>query len=130
MERNPREAMEKEMDTVIGNILRTGVIAAAVLVLLGGIIYLAANAHNTVSYHTFGAAAAYSHNLAGIMAKAMVFNSYGIIQLGLLILIATPIARVLFSVVAFAIQRDFVYVVFTVIVLGILLYSLVWHGMK
>ncbi len=50
------------------------------------------------------------------------------IQLGLLLLIATPIARVAFSVVGFAIERDRMYVVFTLIVLAILLYSLLGSG--
>ena len=48
----------------------------------------------------------------------------GIIQLGLLLLIATPVARVVFSVIGFVRQRDFVYVVLTLIVLAVLLYSL------
>jgi uncharacterized membrane protein len=52
----------------------------------------------------------------------------GIIQFGLLFLIATPIARVAFSVIAFALQRDRVYVSVTLIVLGLLLYSLVGGG--
>ena len=42
-----------------------------------------------------------------------------------MLLIATPIARVLFSVVAFALQRDRTYVVVTLIVLAVLLYSLI-----
>jgi uncharacterized membrane protein len=45
-------------------------------------------------------------------------------QLGLLVLIATPITRVAFSVFAFFYERDWKYVVFTLIVLGLLLYSL------
>ena len=50
----------------------------------------------------------------------------GLIQLGLLLLIATPVARVVFSVFAFARQRDWIYVVITLIVLAVLLYSLFW----
>ena len=46
------------------------------------------------------------------------------IQLGLLLLIATPVARVAFSLVAFIRQRDRTYIVITTIVLGLLLYSL------
>ena len=45
-------------------------------------------------------------------------------QLGLLLLIATPIARVMFSAVVFAIDRDRMYVGFTLLVLAVLLYSL------
>ena len=56
-------------------------------------------------------------------------NGRAIIQLGLLLLIATPVARVLFSAIAFAIERDYMYVVITLIVLAILLYSLFgWSG--
>jgi uncharacterized membrane protein len=41
-------------------------------------------------------------------------------------LIATPIARVMFSVYAFARQRDWLYVCFTLVVLALLVYSLAW----
>lgn len=58
----------------------------------------------------------------------MAFHGRGLIQLGLLLLIATPIARVTFSVFAFFYQRDGKYVVFTLIVLGLLLYSLLGRG--
>jgi uncharacterized membrane protein len=51
-------------------------------------------------------------------------NPLGLIQLGLLLLIATPVARVVFSVAGFAIERDWMYVVITLLVLLTLLYSL------
>jgi uncharacterized membrane protein len=51
-----------------------------------------------------------------------------LIQLGLLFLIATPIARVAFSIAGFAVERDWMYVGFTVIVLVILLYSFLGSG--
>jgi uncharacterized membrane protein len=47
----------------------------------------------------------------------------------LLFLIATPIVRVAFSIVGFAMERDRMYVVFTLIVLAILLYSLLGSGL-
>jgi uncharacterized membrane protein len=45
-------------------------------------------------------------------------------QFGLLLLIATPVARVAFSVFAFALQRDKTFVAITLLVLGTLIYSL------
>ena len=59
-----------------------------------------------------------------VTVGALALHARAIIQLGLLLLIATPVARVVFSVYAFARQRDWVYVVVTLIVLGVLLYSL------
>lgn len=58
------------------------------------------------------------------MTDALELRSRGIIQLGLLLLLATPVARVAFSIYAFAHQRDLTYVFITSIVLAILLYSL------
>jgi uncharacterized membrane protein len=45
-------------------------------------------------------------------------------QLGLFLLIATPVARVVFSLLAFAIQRDHLYVGITLVVLAVLTFSL------
>jgi uncharacterized membrane protein len=54
----------------------------------------------------------------------MAFHARGLIQLGLLVLILTPIGRVTFSVFAFVYQRDWMYVAITLIVLVLLLTSL------
>jgi len=56
--------------------------------------------------------------------ESLRWRGTGLIQLGLLLLLATPVARVAFSVVAFLLQRDRLYVLVTLIVLGILLYSI------
>jgi uncharacterized membrane protein len=62
--------------------------------------------------------------ISGILREALAFQGRGIIQLGLLLLIATPVARVALSIVGFAAERDRMYVGFAAIVLVILLYSL------
>lgn len=61
----------------------------------------------------------------GIVERAANQRGSGLIQLGLLFLLATPVARVLLSCVAFVLQRDWLYVGVTLVVLGILLYSIV-----
>ena len=48
----------------------------------------------------------------------------GIVQLGLVLLIATPVARVALTLGAFLLQRDRLYVVLTTIVLVLLLFGL------
>jgi uncharacterized membrane protein len=123
-----RARMDKRLEVIIGYTLRIGVVAAAVIVLIGGILYLAQNHAAVPHYQTFQAASKRSDNLLGIIRNVQAFNSLGIIQLGLLVLIATPILRVALSVVAFALERDLLYVVATLIVLGILLYSLLMRG--
>jgi len=67
-------------------------------------------------------------SISDIVHGALGLSGRAIIQLGLLLLIATPVARVLFSAIAFAIERDYMYVLITLVVLGILLYSLLGSG--
>ncbi len=67
-------------------------------------------------------------SVSQIVHGALAGSARAIIQLGLLLLIATPVARVIFSAIAFAIEHDYMYVVITLIVLGILLYSLLASG--
>jgi uncharacterized membrane protein len=119
---------DKRLETIIGYALRLGVVTAAVLVLAGGVYYLIENACTPADYHTFHPAAKNALDLSGIVRNALALNSLGIIQLGLLALIATPIVRVILSVVAFALERDRLYTIVTSIVLVVLLYSLLAKG--
>jgi uncharacterized membrane protein len=64
-------------------------------------------------------------SVSGIVTDALSLQARGIIQLGLLLLVATPVARVAFSAFAFAQQRDRTYVMVTLGVLAVLVYSLV-----
>jgi uncharacterized membrane protein len=123
-----RTTLDKPLETVIGYTLRIGVTAAAVLVLAGGVYYLSENAFVPADYHTFHPAAKHAGDLSAIVRNALALNSLGIIQLGLLVLVATPVVRVIFSVVAFALERDLLYVAVTLFVLAVLLYSFLVQG--
>lgn len=115
---------EQRMDQIIGRLLQAGVILAAVFVLAGGAVFLSRHATPVTNYQVFSGEPAQFRTLAGIFHEAVALHGRGLIQFGLLILIATPIARVIFSVFAFLYQRDWTYVVVTLIVLAILIYSL------
>ncbi len=60
-----------------------------------------------------------------IVSGAMHGRARSIIQLGILLLIATPVARVAYSLAGFALERDRAFVLVSAIVLAILVYSLV-----
>jgi uncharacterized membrane protein len=116
------------VEQVMGNLLRAGVVLAAVVVLIGGILYLVGYGRTFPDYRVFRGEPADLRSVSGILGDAIQFQSRGLIQLGLLLLVATPVARVVFSVFAFAREGDFTYVALTLIVLGVLLYSLLgWH---
>jgi uncharacterized membrane protein len=118
------------MEVILGNLLRSGVLFSAAVVLAGACIYLFRHAHEPADYRIFRGEPSDFRTIPGVIRSAMGGHGRGLIQLGLLFLIATPIARVALSIVGFAIERDRMYVVFTVIVLAILLYSLLGSGLQ
>src|ERR1700732_2252602 len=113
-----------QVEQFLGSLLRAGVILSSIVVLAGGILYLAQFGRTTTDKRIFQSEPADLRSVSGIVHEAMALDSRGIIQFGLLLLIATPVARVFFSVIAFAIEGDKIYVGIALIVLGILLYSL------
>ncbi len=115
---------DERVEGLIANLLRAGVLVSALVVIAGGVAYLAQNPRARVDYHTFRGEPDNLKSTHGIIRTAFSGDPRGIMQLGLLLLIATPIARVTFSVVAFAMEGDLMYVGFTLIVLSVLLYSL------
>ena len=59
----------------------------------------------------------------GLIAGLAALRPQAIAQLGLVILVATPVLRVMTSLVGFVLERDWLYVAITAIVLAILLGS-------
>jgi uncharacterized membrane protein len=114
------------VEQFMGNLLRAGVMLAAAIVLIGGVIYLARHPGHQPDHHLFHGEPKTLTSVWSVIELAFSGSARGLIQLGLLALIATPIARVVFSVYAFARQRDYLYVGLTLIVLAILIYSLAW----
>lgn len=122
---NEHEQGDLRMESIIGILLRLGVLLAGSVVLFGAIVYLSRNGSAALpDYKSFHGETVQLSTVEGILAGCRQFRGRAIIQLGLLLLIATPVARVVFAVVAFALEKDKLYVVFTLIVLAILMFSL------
>jgi uncharacterized membrane protein len=115
---------DERMETIMGRLLQTGVLLASAIVLAGGILYLHTNAGHPASYRTFVSEPADLSHPLQLPHLLALGNPAAIIQLGILLLIATPIARVVFAVIGFAIERDRLYVIVSLIVLGVLIFGL------
>lgn len=113
-----------ELEQVIGNLLRIGVVIAAGVVFAGGALYLFQHGTQQPGYNTFHGVPKNLDSLPGIVREAAALHSQGIIQFGLFLLILTPISRVAFSAVGFFKEGDRLYVVITLIVFAVLLFSL------
>jgi uncharacterized membrane protein len=115
---------DQQVEQTIGRLLRDGLIIAACIVVVGAVIYLFRHGAQQPDYRLFRGEPADLRTISGMLRASADWRGRDLIQLGLLVLLATPVARVAFSVVAFALQRDRFYVVVTLIVLGILLFSI------
>lgn len=118
---------DRRVEETIGNLLRAGVILAASVAAIGGLIYLIHHGMEPADYRVFRGEANELRHVRGILRSTIRLQGRGIIQLGVLLLIATPIARVAFAMFGFAAEKDRMYVAFTGIVLAILLYSLIGY---
>lgn len=119
---------DHDLDLSVAAMLRVGVTLAALVVLGGGILSLLHPWTTTPDYKHFEPGGPALRTLSGIARSAMHGDAQSIIQLGLVLLIATPVARVVFCVVGFARQRSLLYFGISSLVLAVLLYSLTKGG--
>ncbi len=119
------ELNDQQLENALAKVLISGVVTAALIVLAGGIVYLFRHGDSPLSYSVFSGESSGLRGIRGILKAVAAGRGRGLIQLGLVLLIATPVARVAISLVAFARERDTVYSVFTLIVLVTLVMSLV-----
>ncbi|HEV2616310.1 MAG TPA: DUF1634 domain-containing protein [Candidatus Acidoferrales bacterium] len=116
---------DERMDRIISVLLRTGVILSSIVVLIGGIWYLAESWRLAPDYHTFRGEPSNLNGLRGIAKGLFSWRGRNWIQFGLVMLVATPLARVAFSVFAFFKERDWLYVALTLLVLSVLMFSFI-----
>lgn len=115
---------DEEVDQFLGNLLRAGVVIATIVVVIGGVLYLRRHGFEVADRRVFQGEPAHLRSITGIIRGTAAGQPAAIVQLGLLLLIATPVARVALSLIAFLLQHDRVYVFVTAIVLALLLFSL------
>jgi len=111
------------VQNAVGNLLRIGVLLSAAVVLAGGVLFLWHHGGSVPDYRVFRGEPLDLRSIAGILRDAS-GSGRGLVQLGLLLLVATPVARVAFTAIAFAVERDRTYVLIALLVLALLLKSL------
>jgi uncharacterized membrane protein len=114
---------DQELDISIAKMLLFGITLSSIVVLIGAGLQFWSSPRAAPDYTHFRSPDVHLRTITGVVHSALHLNAYGLIQFGLLLLIATPIVRVLFCVVGFARQRDMLYVAISSTVLAILIYS-------
>lgn len=120
------ELNDERMERAMGLLLRFGVVMSSTVVLAGAAFYLQDHAHQTVNYRSFVEHPLNMQHRRELLVGISHGDASAIIAVGILLLIATPVARVVFAVAAFALERDHLYTVISLGVLMVLIYSLVF----
>jgi uncharacterized membrane protein len=111
------------MEVAMGRLLQVGVLLASLVMLIGGVLYAHAHHGETPNYRVFSNEPAALSHIGGVIGGIKAGDPAAIIQLAVLLLIATPVARVVFALISFAIERDKLYVAVSLVVLMVLLYG-------
>jgi len=118
---------ETGLDYILNLVLRLGLTLAVIIVLCGGILFLWQNSGVNVDYHLFNGEPATLKSLWNILDNAIEMSiadrTLSLIQLGIIVLIATPVMRVVSCLIVFMLERDFVYIFISGFVLIVLLYA-------
>jgi len=112
----------------VGGILRLGVIVSSAVIVLGLVPFLAREGARHADYHVFRGEPAAFRTVSGALRDAAQADPRGIMQLGVLLLVATPFARVALCIVEFARGRDRLYVGVALLVLLALFWGLLGSG--
>jgi uncharacterized membrane protein len=115
---------DAEVEQRMGRVLQIGVTIAAVVVFAGGVLYLLHQGKTAPDYKNFHDVAPWLKSASGIVGAVGEGRGRALIQLGILLMIATPVMRVLFAVFAFAREKDWLYTRVSCFVLALLVYAL------
>src|SRR5581483_443453 len=97
---------DADMQAIIGWILRGGVILSMAVVVIGGILYLFRHGYSMPEYHSFKKIPDFISDPKGVINGVLAFKGQAIIQLGIVLLIATPVMRVVFACIGFLLEKD------------------------
>ena len=115
---------DKDMQVIIGWILRAGVVISMAFVFIGGIFFIYRHGHSIPDYSKFKGIPQFITSFDGIINGILHLKGQAIIQFGIVLLIATPVIRVAFSAVGFLMEKDYLYTAITFVVLLIILASM------
>lgn len=115
---------EKDFQTIVGNLLRYGVWISLSVAFIGGIVYLMGHSTDIENYSVFHENDRNIFEVITTIYNGVIQgNGESLIFFGIILLFLTPVLRVLLSLFAFLLEKDYLYVVITLIVIFIILVS-------
>lgn len=118
-----KKIQDQDLERIIGQLLRAGVLASSAVVLVGGIVYLIRHGGQQPQFHLFHGEPGKMRTPGPMLEAILHGEGRPLIALGLLLLILTPVARILFSVFGYLLEKDYLYVLITLFVLAVILWN-------
>src|ERR1700744_3454839 len=115
---------DTDIQTLIGRVLRAGMVLSISIVFFGGIFFIYRHGHSIPDYRVFKGIPPFLQTTGSLLHAAAGLKGQAMIQLGIILLVATPILRVVFSAIGFALERDYLYVGISLLVLLIIFASM------
>jgi uncharacterized membrane protein len=115
---------DKDMQLLLGQVLRAGTVISISVVFFGGVIYMLRHGHTIADYRVFKSLPDFVNHPSGLLYGIVNFKGQAIIQFGIVLLIATPILRVVFSAIGFVLEKDYLYLAISLLVLSIIFMSM------
>lgn len=112
------------MQLLLGRVLRAGTIISVSIVFIGGIIYISRHGQTIADYTVFRPIPDFVKHAGSLVGGAFALKGQAIVQLGIILLIATPILRVIFSTIGFVLEKDYMYTGISLLVLLIIFISM------
>jgi uncharacterized membrane protein len=108
---------EEKSERAIAVALRYGSLISTLVMALGlGLMLLRGSAMSLATYHRI--------RLSQLFSLVVRFDPAGLTELGVLLLLLTPLFRILVAIISFALERDLKYVLIALGVLSVVLLSI------
>lgn len=115
---------DSDLQSIIGNVLRYGVLLALVTSLIGGVVLFMTQPDKKIDFSTFNEK---DENIFIVFQRLFEGLQHGdgesIIFLGIILLFLTPAIRLILSLFSFFLEKDWLYIFITLIVISIIVFS-------
>jgi uncharacterized membrane protein len=118
----------EHMERLIGKLLIVGVAISGLVAFAGGVFYLIRHGDAPVNYQIFRGEPADLSTIAGVAHQVGQFTGRGLIQLGLILLVALQVLRVALTAWLFHTARDWKFTLISLMILSALAYNLFSKG--
>ena len=115
--------LDEKMELTVARLLNMGLLISTLVIVFGGILLISEQGSTPIDFKTLQGEPLTLASIPTIALAAGSLDARAVIEIGLLLLVATPVARVALSLILFWRKADYLYVGITGAVLAILLFA-------